>query len=348
MKIYFEQNFLCRRALAICALVIISGCSSAPSSRYSLKQDRAPNFDYGEIVYQLVEPTRETPNTWTSRPYTINGQQYFPMQSAKGVSEVGQASWYGEKFHGHTTANGEVFDMFALTAAHKTLPLPSYVKVTNLQTNESVIVRVNDRGPFHNDRILDLSYGAAKKLGFHKYGVTDVKMDVIYVQENGDITIGNDSTVYISQSGQLVKKPYTPFENTSDRDTLITQNSITDKAFQSTTELKDNKSSISFKTAEFAANTISNKAVSEFDEVNLAPSLTGLFVQVLALQNKEKAENLATGIAKLLQVPTITPKTNDIYKLHIGPLNSEQKAKQLIQELKKIGFDDAFTVQLMP
>ncbi len=343
MKTCVEQNCLFRWTLILCALVMVSGCSSTSSSRYSLKYDRAPNFDYGEIVYQLVEPTRETPNIWTSRPYSINGKQYIPLKTAKGVSQVGQASWYGEKFHGHTTANGEIFDMFALTAAHKTLPLPSFVKVTNLHTNKSTIVRVNDRGPFHEDRILDLSYGAAKKLGFHKYGVTDIKMDVIYVQENGDITIGDDPSIYISQNGQLIKKPYSPLQENAKQNLEIANNSLVDssqKGEHQVTSLSDNP--------RHNVQAIVNNTSSDFSELDITHNFTGLFVQVLALQNKEKAENLATGIAKLLQVPTITPKTNDIYKLHIGPINSEQRAKQLIQELKKIGFDDAFTVQLMP
>ena len=215
--------------------------------------------------------------------------------------------------------------MFALTAAHKTLPLPSFVKVTNLHSNQSIIVRVNDRGPFHDDRILDLSYGAAKKLGFHQYGVTDIKMDVIYVKDNGDITVGDDPTIYISQAGQLVAKPFEP---------------ITDVNLASA-KYKTNPSDLSDTKAQQSQ--LANSSEQPEDKAK-----TGLFVQVLALQNEEKAKNLATGIANLLQVPTLTPKFDDIYKLHIGPLNNEQKAKKLIQELKKIGFDQAFTVEVLP
>jgi len=97
--------------------------------------------------------------------YEVFGKRYYVLNSAEGFTERGVASWYGNKFHGNQTSNGEIYDMYAMTAAHKRLPLPSYVRVTNLKNQRSVVVRVNDRGPFHKGRIIDLSYVAAKKLG---------------------------------------------------------------------------------------------------------------------------------------------------------------------------------------
>jgi len=101
------------------------------------------------------------------------------LQTAVGYQQQGVASWYGKKFHNHLTANGEVFNMFAMTAAHKTLPLPSFVRVTNLVNNKSVIVRVNDRGPFHSQRIIDLSYAAAYALGITATGTAQVEVTTI-------------------------------------------------------------------------------------------------------------------------------------------------------------------------
>ena len=95
------------------------------------------------------------------------------------------ASWYGVKFHGYKTANGEVYDMYGMTAAHKTLPLPSYVRVTNLTNSRSVIVRVNDRGPFHGNRLIDLSWAAAKKLGYHDKGTARVRIEGIDTSPEG-------------------------------------------------------------------------------------------------------------------------------------------------------------------
>jgi len=101
------------------------------------------------------------------------------MDSAKGFRQEGLASWYGTKFHGRPTSSGEPFDIYKLTAAHRHLPLPSYVRVTNLANGRKTVVRVNDRGPFHGDRIIDLSYAAAVKLGFHKQGTSRVRIEVL-------------------------------------------------------------------------------------------------------------------------------------------------------------------------
>jgi len=113
------------------------------------------------------------------RPYTVFGKRYHPLKSARGFVQRGVASWYGKKFHGNSTANGERYDMYAMTAAHKRLPLPSYVQVVNLENGRATIVRVNDRGPFHDNRIIDLSYAAASKLGMIGKGTTRVEIRAI-------------------------------------------------------------------------------------------------------------------------------------------------------------------------
>ena len=114
-----------------------------------------------------------------SRPYTVMGKRYYPMSGDHTYSQTGVASWYGKQFHGRKTAIGERYDMFAMTAAHPTMELPSYARVTNLSNGKSVIVRVNDRGPFLGGRIIDMSYAAAVKLGYHKAGTARVKVERI-------------------------------------------------------------------------------------------------------------------------------------------------------------------------
>ncbi|WP_374763866.1 septal ring lytic transglycosylase RlpA family protein [Yunchengibacter salinarum] len=111
------------------------------------------------------------------KPYKVAGRWYTPKEDP-GYDRVGYASWYGRKFHGKRTANGEIYDMNQLTAAHKTLPLPSFVKVTNLENGRSLILRVNDRGPFVGDRIIDISRRGAQLLGFEKQGVTKVRVQI--------------------------------------------------------------------------------------------------------------------------------------------------------------------------
>jgi rare lipoprotein A len=111
--------------------------------------------------------------------YKVWGKQYEVLPSAVGYRQSGGASWYGVKFHGRLTSSREPFDMYQLTAAHRSLPIPSFVRVTNLQNGKSSVVRVNDRGPFHSERIIDLSYAAAVKLGFHQQGTTQVLVEAL-------------------------------------------------------------------------------------------------------------------------------------------------------------------------
>ena len=114
-------------------------------------------------------------------PNTVNGVRYEIKESAHNYREEGIASWYGTKFHGRKTSNGEVYDLYRATAAHKTLPIPSYVRVTNLENGRKVTVRVNDRGPFHADRVIDLSYAAAVKLGFMEHGTANVRVEMLNI-----------------------------------------------------------------------------------------------------------------------------------------------------------------------
>jgi rare lipoprotein A len=111
--------------------------------------------------------------------YTVFGKTYRVMNSAAGYSATGYASWYGRKFHGRLTSSGEPFDMYQLTAAHRSLPIPTFARVTNLENGKTTVVRINDRGPFHDNRIIDLSYAAAVKLGFAARGTARVRVEVV-------------------------------------------------------------------------------------------------------------------------------------------------------------------------
>jgi rare lipoprotein A len=141
-------------------------------------KDGAPWWDVDVSKIPDATPTLHT-GPYKANPYTVLGKNYFPLQDSKTYVQSGTASWYGTKFHGQNTANGEVYDLYGMSAAHKTLPLPSYVRVTNLDNNRSVILRVNDRGPFYSDRIIDLSYAAAKKLGYAEIGTARVKVSTL-------------------------------------------------------------------------------------------------------------------------------------------------------------------------
>ena len=122
---------------------------------------------------------RKPLHRFANRPYQVFGKDYVPFASVRPFRQRGMASWYGRKFHGKPTSSGERYDMYAMTAAHTILAIPSYARVTNLSNGRSVIVRVNDRGPFHPERIIDLSYTAAYKLGFVNAGSAQVEVEAI-------------------------------------------------------------------------------------------------------------------------------------------------------------------------
>lgn len=132
----------------------------------------------GCVMPPIIKPVGPKPKLGPNQ-YEVFGQVYETMQENVGYLEIGIASWYGKKFHGRLTAMGETYDMFELTAAHKALPLPTVVKVTNLDNGRSIIVRVNDRGPFHDDRLIDLSWGAARALGFENQGTAPVVIEAL-------------------------------------------------------------------------------------------------------------------------------------------------------------------------
>jgi rare lipoprotein A len=169
--------FVCVLTLTACG-----GSYKSGGGRYSIDQDYGPDshMDPSEIKDAVPrnDPILKAGN---KNHYTVLGKEYYLLPTAKGYKERGGASWYGKKFHGHTTSNGEIYNMYGMTAAHKTLPIPSYVKVTNLGNGKTTIVRVNDRGPFHPDRIIDLSYAAAIKLGYIGHGVAEVEVETIDV-----------------------------------------------------------------------------------------------------------------------------------------------------------------------
>jgi rare lipoprotein A len=161
-------------AITFVYLSLIS-CSSVTE-----QADRAPSSppDVSKIPNAIP---KDAPPSKYGNPtsYSVLGKRYYTLSSSQGYQQKGIASWYGAKFHGRRTSSGEKYDMYAMTAAHKALPLPSYVEVTNLNNGRKVIVKVNDRGPFHDNRLIDLSYTAAKKLGIIAHGTGLVEVRVI-------------------------------------------------------------------------------------------------------------------------------------------------------------------------
>lgn len=195
--------------LALTALVLaLAACSSAPPPKqgsvppaskgggYYLDDGPEANLPPNLDAVPDAVPREEPLHRFANRPYVALGNAYTPQSTRRAHSEEGLASWYGRRFHGKKTASGEPYDMYAMTAAHPTLPIPSYVRVTALDSGKSVVVRINDRGPFHSKRVIDLSYTAAHKLGYIKRGSTRVRVESL------------DPAAYDTQGEALIEGVY--------------------------------------------------------------------------------------------------------------------------------------------
>lgn len=171
--------------LTACAVIPKPGPDSPPRSAkpggYYLDDGPEEKPPAGLHNVPDAQPKYEPLHKYANRPYSVLGQTYVPLAEGQPYKAKGRASWYGKKFHGLKTASGEIYDMYAMTAAHPVLPIPSYVRVTHLGNGKSVVVRVNDRGPFLNNRIIDLSYTAAYKLGLLQAGSGPVEVEKINV-----------------------------------------------------------------------------------------------------------------------------------------------------------------------
>ena len=176
-----------RAAAALTVLLLLASCGTAPKKVESTPggkyyaDDGPPESVPGNLAEIPDAVPREEPfHRFANRPYTVMGRSYAPAVNREPWKQRGIASWYGKKFHGLKTASGEPYDMFAMTAAHPTLPIPSYARVTNLKNGRSVVVRINDRGPFHSDRIIDLSYAAAARIGIAGPGSGLVEVERVF------------------------------------------------------------------------------------------------------------------------------------------------------------------------
>lgn len=181
----------------ISVIALISSLSALFSASAAEPQLVKTNIDRTIVNAQLIPDAVVVPEALhqtANKSYKVAGVRYTPQKSVKTFSEEGKASWYGKGFHGRKTASGERYDMNAMTAAHPTLPIPSYAKVTNLKNGKEVIVRINDRGPFHSNRVMDLSQAAAKKLEFMGQGVANVKVEQIVPQDQMSVTNSNGLT----------------------------------------------------------------------------------------------------------------------------------------------------------
>lgn len=227
---------LCLKYCVVLMLVmIVSACSSVPDQqqpkdtesssdkiqkgRYAHEKDSGPGEDVDLSHIPDAVPRKEVRTiAGNKNPYTVLGKTYHLIKDESSYKEKGYASWYGKKFNGYKTSNGEIYDMYAMTAAHKTLPIPSYVRVTNLQNGKTVVVRVNDRGPFHEGRIIDLSYAAAQRIGINKTGTGLVEVEIVMPDDPPAIPRRADQSNHAVNDSKLPDNTYLQIAAFSNRE----------------------------------------------------------------------------------------------------------------------------------
>lgn len=197
----------------------VGGANSAPAApaaasgeRYAMTGDAYPVAPPDVSTVPDAEPRIEQPSRAGNRStYEVWGETYHVMPDSRGYTRQGTASWYGEKFHGYATSNGEIYDMYKMSAAHRSLPLPTFARVTSVNNGRSVIVRVNDRGPFHSDREIDLSYAAAARLGILDNGTGAVRVEAIdpeqWIAERGGGRAAPATTTPAAASREAASAP---------------------------------------------------------------------------------------------------------------------------------------------
>ncbi len=288
--------------------VIRDGSISGPANFKQPGSDGAPwwTVDVSRIPDAVPMPHQ---GSFKAAPYTVMGSRYFPIQNSYNYRATGTASWYGTKFHGRDTANGETFDLYGMTAAHKTLPLPSYVKVTNLENGRSVTLRVNDRGPFYSDRIIDLSFAAAKKLGYADKGVARVSVE------------GIDPHAWWAARGQKVPMAGAPY-------TLANNKPL---SLPSLAETEEYVPPINQHAGAVLPVQIDSKK-------NASLSVAGLYLQVGAFANPDAAQLLRDKLSTLTNAPvfinSVVRNQQVLHRVRMGPVPDQNEIEHLQERVR--------------
>ncbi|WP_227368629.1 septal ring lytic transglycosylase RlpA family protein [Halomonas sp. M20] len=293
-----------------------SAAKKSAGGRYAMDSDAYPDLppDVSDVpdAVPRVEPRSASGNRST---YQVWGKTYHVLADPAGYKKRGTASWYGQKFQGYATASGEIYDMYKMSAAHRSLPLPTYARVTNTNNGRSVIVKVNDRGPFHGDRLIDLSYAAAARLDILGNGTGHVQVEAI------------DPVAW--QASQQ-------------RQQRTAQSSAPPRVAQAAATSAESGMSPSAQA--------SNVQTSQARPASLAtPPVAGsgsrMYLQVAALGSEAGAQALQKRLQNTLDRPVRVDSDTRMHRVQVGPVNDQPALEALRQELKQVGFAQAFTIR---
>jgi rare lipoprotein A len=323
-----------KKISALCCTLMLASCSQTPEpksaatetspgweepnkGRYSQATDSHPTRLPTLLEMTDPEPRAEALSRGGNKPYNIYGVDYSPRTDLMEYKESGIASWYGHKFHGHLTSNGETYNVFAMSAAHKTLPLPSYVRVTNLDNGKSAVVRVNDRGPFHNDRVIDLSYSAAYKIGMMGKGTARVQVELL---ASPAMTSQESYAMGLGSRGNQ-------FEETT-----IASNPAGPRP-----------GSVAAPVAAVASAPVRSAPTAAVSApVATASKVTGCFIQLVASSNKAKLQQLGADLQQQWSVSTQINDGNGIFRLLAGPMPSAAEANSWLERFKSAEYPSAY------
>ncbi len=285
-------------------------------------------------------------------PYTIKGRRYFPQESYNLV-ETGTASWYGPGFHGKQTANGEIFDQTELTAAHRTLQLPSIIRVTNLENGRSVIMRVNDRGPFAHERILDVSERGAVVLGFKRQGTANIRLEVLGPESREVASFAKAGKSTRGYEVAYNQRPQTPTNNRVVNNNVprasmpISQmqarQPVTKVAMNETVSLRAPVAPAPLQ----QATTLAARQNAITPAAGTAQQASKLFVQAGSFGDQRNASNYQQQLAKLGPTEMFNVQVNgqNFYRVRIGPFADQNYAQHVLSMLQQSGNQSAKLIQ---
>ncbi len=306
--------------VVLAALLALTACSSSPKRsagdpgpQASTKASPAPGGggyykddgpganppDLDKIAD--ARPKTEPLHRFANNPYQVFGKEYVPVRTAGGFQQRGMASWYGRRYHGQKTSSGETYDMYAMTAAHPTLPIPSYARVTNVSNGRSVVVRVNDRGPFHSDRVMDLSYVAAYKLGYIQSGSTLVDIQ----------TVTADNAQVVAAAAQPPAQPQ-PAAHAQPQSSAHAQPQSSARA-QAPVQSR------------------------ELTPMPVSADSSGVYLQLGAFSMRDNAEAFRARVYKDLSWLNDAMQVNaqgGLYRLQLGPYRSQDEARQVAERIR--------------
>lgn len=382
-----------------CSTMMLNGCESTSDVVTKTHGSKAGDgYTYGtgpnktrpypqteKVIIKGVRgatPKYEPVSRGGNKDYTVLGQNYMVWTGCNSYQEVGTASWYGPGFHGNKTSNGEVYNQKGYTAAHKNLPLPSFVKVSNLENGKTVIVRVNDRGPFHGSRIIDLSEGAAKAIDMTKKGTAKVKLELIDIRGGNisDKTQGSNigQQIFngvvdkvISQKNQDnledIGQYWSEVKNNGKADSNTTAAAIgagLSIAGQLINAAQKNNSSSVTRTVTSTNSSgqvideqtdtinypappevIPNNYTIEYANPVATPTFNASYVQVFSSSTAQRAAALRDRLQKHTPLPVVIMPEDGLFRVRVGPLQ-ESDLNTTLEYMKQLGHPDAFIKRL--